>query len=69
MACRDLFPRSHCIQRAFPFTTRSIRTVETERGEATLVLSGEEDIHRLPGGMPLIADSHGARFLIRGAAG
>ena len=62
-----MVPRGLRIQRALAFLARSIQAVLAERGEATLVLRGEEDIRRLPGGMLLIADSHGVQFLIRDA--
>jgi hypothetical protein len=39
--------------------------VETDRGETTFTLKGEEDIRRLASPALLIADSHGINFLIR----
>ncbi|MBP9806586.1 MAG: DUF1854 domain-containing protein, partial [Candidatus Accumulibacter sp.] len=39
--------------------------VETDRGAASLILKGEEDIRRLTPPALLIADSHGIHFLIR----
>ncbi len=49
---------------AMPSTWR----VATDRGETTLVLEGEQEIRRLPGGMLLIADRAGLQFLIRDPA-
>ena len=39
--------------------------VETDRGSASFVLKGEEDIRRVSESTLLIADSHGVQFLIR----
>jgi hypothetical protein len=47
------------------FATPSTWEVDTERGLATLILKGEEDIRRLTPPALLIADSHGIHFLIR----
>lgn len=67
LASREFVPEIRSIVKVSTFATPSIWTVATERGEATLVLRGEEDIRRLPGGMLLIADTHGVQFLIRDA--
>ncbi len=67
LASREFVPEIRRIVRVSTFATPSTWTVETERGEANLVLRGEEDIRRLPGGMLLIADSHGVQFLVRDA--
>lgn len=42
--------------------------VETDRGETSLMLKGEEDIRRLSGTAMLVTDSHGVQFLIRDVA-
>jgi hypothetical protein len=47
------------------FATPSTWQVETDRGAASFVLKGEEDIRRLTSPALLIADSHGIHFLIR----
>lgn len=49
------------------FATPSSWQVETDRGNATFVLRGEEDIRRLAGHTLLITDMHGIFFLIRDA--
>ena len=47
------------------FATPSTWQVETDRGDTTLMLKGEEDIRRLSSPALLIADSHGVNFLVR----
>ena len=39
--------------------------METDRGDTSLVLRGEEHIRRLDGNRLLIADEHGVQFLVR----
>ena len=46
------------------FGTPSTWTVETDRGDTTFVLKGEEDIRRLKGGELLIAASEGVQYRI-----
>lgn len=65
LASREFVPEIRRILGVSTFATPSSWQVETDRGSATLLLKGEEDIRRLPGGMLLIADSHGVQFLIR----
>ncbi len=50
------------------FATPSTWHIETDRGPTQLVLKGEEDIRRLPGGRLLIADQEGVSYLIRDPA-
>lgn len=47
------------------FATPSRWTVETDRGQTSFVLKGEEDIRRLSRDVLLVLDSHGVQFLIR----
>jgi hypothetical protein len=68
LASREFMPEIRRIHKVSTFATPSSWQVETDRGDATLLLKGEEDIRRLPGGMLLIADSHGVQFLIRDLA-
>jgi hypothetical protein len=58
-------PSIQRICRVSSFATPSTWLVETDRGETSFVLRGEEDIRRLMGSTLLIADSHGIQFLIR----
>ncbi len=65
LASREFMPEIHRIKQVSTFATPSTWQVETDRGDTQLTLKGEEDIRRLPGGVLLIADSHGVQFLIR----
>ena len=42
--------------------------VETDRGEVTFQIKGEEDVKRLTGGRVLVTDSNGVRYLIPNVA-
>ncbi|MEW5892109.1 MAG: DUF1854 domain-containing protein [Pseudomonadota bacterium] len=68
LAEREFMPEILRIDQVSTFATPSIWRVTTDRGETRLILRGEEDIRRLPGGVLLIADSHGVQFLIRDPA-
>jgi hypothetical protein len=65
LAGREFMPEIRRIKHVSSFATPSTWEVETDRGETSLVLKGEEDIRRLAPGTLLIADSHGINFLIR----
>jgi hypothetical protein len=65
LAAREFFPEIRRLHKVSSFTTPSRWEVDTDRGAATLVLKGEEDIRRLAAGSVLITDSHGLQFLIR----
>ncbi len=65
LASREFMPEIRRLRQVSSFATPSTWEVETDRGEASFVLKGEEDIRRLAGGTLLIADSHGIQFLIR----
>lgn len=62
---REFLPEIKCIRQVSSFAVPSIWEVETDRGLATFVLKGEEDIRRVAQSTLLIADSHGVQFLIR----
>ena len=62
---REFVPVIKRISHVSTFSTPSIWSVETDRGETRFVLKGEEDIRRLDGPDLLIADSHGIQFLVR----
>lgn len=68
LADRELMPFIRRIVAVSTFSTPSVWTVETDRGTTELVLKGEEDIRRLPGGDLLIADTHGLHYLLRDPA-
>ncbi|NWG88119.1 MAG: DUF1854 domain-containing protein [Hydrogenophilaceae bacterium] len=65
LAGREFMPEILRIDQVSTFATPSTWQVTTDRGETRLILRGEEDIRRLPGGVLLVADSHGVQFLIR----
>ena len=62
---REFTPVIQRIASVSTFSTPSIWQVATDRGAATLVLKGEEDIRRLDGGALRITDSHGIQFIVR----
>lgn len=65
LAAREFMPQISRIVGVSSFATPSIWEVETNRGNTSFTLKGEEDIRRLPNSALLIADSHGIQFLIR----
>ena len=65
LASRDFMPVISAIVGVSSFATPSTWTVNTNHGETTLVLKGEEDIRRLAPPALLITDSHGIHYLIR----
>ncbi|HEY6093799.1 MAG TPA: DUF1854 domain-containing protein [Gallionellaceae bacterium] len=62
---REFMPEISRLSQVSSFATPSTWSVETDRGETTFVLKGEDDIRRLNANTLLIADSHGIHFLIR----
>jgi hypothetical protein len=65
LASREFMPEIRAIRQVSSFATPSTWRVETDRGETSLVLKGEDDIRRLSPTTLLIADSHGIHFLVR----
>lgn len=65
LASREFMPQIRRIKSVSSFATPSTWQVETDRGDTSFVLKGEEDIRRLNHGTLLIADSHGIQFLVR----
>ena len=68
VASREFMPEIRGLRQVSSFATPSIWTVDTDRGETSFVLKGEEDIRRLGPSSLLIADAHGIQFLIRDLA-
>jgi hypothetical protein len=66
---REFLPEIRRIVHVSTFASPSTWEVETDRGAATLVLKGEEDIRRINHSTLLIADTHGVQFLIRDIQG
>lgn len=65
LANREFMPEIRRITGVSTFATPSTWHVDTDRGRTALLLKGEEDIRRLPGGVLIITDGHGVQFLIR----
>ena len=65
LASREFMPEIEKIFEVSSFACPSTWELDTDRGDARLVLKGEEDIRRLDREKLLIADTHGIQFLIR----
>jgi hypothetical protein len=65
LVSREFVPEIRRIRQVSSFATPSEWQVETDRGDAVLVLKAEEDIRRLSASTLLIADTHGVQFLVR----
>lgn len=65
LATREFIPEIRRIRDVSSFVTPSAWQVETDRGDTSFILKGEEDIRRLASPSLLIADSQGLQFLIR----
>jgi hypothetical protein len=65
LANREFLPEIHQIKHVSAFASPSTWQVATSRGDATLILKGEEDIRRIGESALIIADTHGIQFLIR----
>ncbi len=67
LARREFAPVIERLLDVSTFSTPSTWSVRTDRGDAQLVLKGEEDIRRLAGTALLITDSHGVGYRIADA--
>jgi hypothetical protein len=65
LASREFMPQIQRIKGVSSFATPSTWDVVTDRGEASFVLKGEEDLRRLGQTTLIVADSHGIQYLIR----
>lgn len=65
LASREFMPEIRAIRQVSSFATPCTWLVDTDRGETSFVLKGEDDIRRLSPTTLLIADSHGIHFLVR----
>ncbi len=65
LALRDFVPAITRIKSVSSFGTPSTWTVETDRGDTSFVLKGEEDIRRLGRESLLIAAGHGVHFSVK----
>ena len=62
---REFMPEIARILSVTSFATPCTWSVDTNRGQASFVLRGEEDIRRIGSDTLLISDNHGIHFLIR----
>ena len=62
---REFMPELLRILAVSSYATPCTWTVQTDRGDTTLVLRGEEDIRRIGDDSLLVSDTHGIHFLIR----
>lgn len=65
LANREFMPEIKRLLKVSGFITPSTWQVETDRGEVTFILKGEEDIRQLTTSSLMITDNHGIHFLIR----
>lgn len=65
LALRDFVPEITRLQSVSSFGTPSTWTVETDRGDTSFVLKGEEDIRRLSRQSLLITAGHGVHFSVK----
>lgn len=65
LASREFLPELRRLRRVSSFAVPSTWEVETDRGETSFVLKGEEDIRRISASTLIISDSHGVQYLIR----
>ncbi|CAM4099068.1 DUF1854 domain-containing protein [Bordetella tumbae] len=68
LASREFMPEILRINAVSTYATPSVWDVQTDRGDTSFTLKGEEDIRRLVGQTLLIDDSHGIHYLIRDVA-
>lgn len=68
LALRDFVPEITRLTSVSSFGTPSTWVVETDRGETSFVLKGEEDIRRLSRQSLLIAAGHGVHFSVKDMA-
>ncbi len=64
LAQREFIPEIERLKSVSSFSTPSTWEVDTNRGPASLVLKGEEDIRRLGEGRLLITDKHGISYKV-----
>jgi hypothetical protein len=65
LSLRDFVPEITRIKSVSSFGTPSTWSVETDRGDTSFVLKGEEDIRRLSRESLLIAAGHGVHFSVK----
>ena len=65
LATREFTPEIMGIDSVTSFSSPCTWRVQTDRGETSFVLRGNEDIRRVGATILLVTDSHGIQFLIR----
>ncbi len=65
---REFMPRILKLRSVSSLVAPCTWDIETDRGNTSLLLKGEEDIRRLSATVLLVTDSHGVQFLIRDLA-
>ena len=65
---REFMPRILKLRGVSSLVAPCTWDIETDRGDTSLHLKGEEDIRRLSATVLLVTDSHGVQFLIRDMA-
>ena len=65
LVAREFAPEIQRIKSVSTFSTPSTWVVETDRGETSFVLKGEEDIRRLQGPTLMISGGSGVQFVVR----
>lgn len=65
LASREFLPELRRLRQVSSFAVPSTWEVETDRGDTSFVLKGEEDIRRISASTLIIADNHGVQYLIR----
>jgi hypothetical protein len=68
LATREFTPEILGIDSVTSFSSPCTWQVQTDRGETSFVLRGNEDIRRVGTTILLVTDSHGIQFLIRDPA-
>jgi len=65
LTAREFLPEIRRLRRVSTFATPSTWWVETDRGETTFVLAGEDDIRRMSASMLLVSAADGVQYLVR----
>ena len=65
---REFMPRILKLRGVSSLVAPCTWDIDTDRGDTSLLLKGEEDIRRLSATVLLVTDSHGVQFLIRDMA-
>lgn len=65
LTAREFLPEIRRLHHVSTFATPSTWSVETDRGETTFILAGEDDIRRMSASMLLVSDANGVQYLIR----